>query len=67
MLDIADNNFKADILYKVLEENAFKNFKEQFALQYVNGQSISAEKLKLQKKKEIIKSQKTVRKQQKNI
>lgn len=32
MLDIADNNFKADILYKVLEENAFKNFKEQFAL-----------------------------------
>ena len=36
MLDIANNNrqniFKTGILYKELEENVFKNFKEQFTL-----------------------------------
>ena len=54
MLHLAENNFTAAtlqlcILYEELEENMFQNFQELCSL--MCEQRISAEKLKLQKKK----------------
>ena len=49
MLHLAENNFTTLHLYEELEENMFQNFKELCSL--MCEQRISAEKLKLQKKK----------------